>query len=1027
VNGAVAYYNTYKNIYKPTDYVFKIQDSTVTLRIPKSGFINKLKQILGRTSGFESKSTNLLQFEERSHSERMGLPYLSDPQTYPEVSKYTKDQAQETLDKFRDGLSKKGTPTPEQCFFMKSLLQHAEDNNFTLEYPQGVDAELKNFNDLNNSILNGNVSPNQTENLKKWSQEGDFGAEQWLKRINSPFESLKEAITQGSPEALHTLKEAAGNGNAQALQILKELADIHNGAKFELGKLHLEGKGVEENFTEAFTLIKATADAGHPGAKTTLPEARSRLSQEQYMEGKALLKKENPSIDDLREALRFINTAKLTSLNKNEEAAKALPEAKYRLGTAILESKNDLASLKEAFELLQDSAKNDNTGAVQALPVSQYRYGTEILKQENLTLNDLTIAVKLFSEAADKGNEDAFKALPNAQTLLGNEQYRLSNEILGKNQADIAQLEGALKSLILAANNGNQEAIQAIPSTRHLIANQKNDVARKIILEAENPSLTDLTKAVEYMTEAAKRGIAIAEVTLPSARLRLGNEQYKQAIQILDNSSPKTNPNDLIKALKLLNSARKNGCSALKGKVPDFYKIGVKLLEISSDGIILDHGVRLLKVAAANGNEEAEKALPEALYTAGTKIYSKAMDKLKQLGSDADDEDSRIALRNLENGLQFIQDAIEISSDSKSLSQGAILLEEAAAKGYEKAQQALPRALYTAGTKIYSEAMSDLAKLGPDENDESSRNDLLKNLENGLQLISDAADSGNKEAQAIVEAYSQQVAAAKNHPVVPLLIETLKSNREKIEFPNSIQDQLNLDLEDKTDYTQGNETVQVVNQYKKDNITRALFVQFIEEETPTEDVEKARQEIRDSVDARIAADLKLNAAIKGNGSEEEIASAERELESKRKEQIQLALHGVDSTAGNDQKWRLALQAVCTQSLMNQIFTENIYQYTLHMNDPDHLKKIDTYGLQELKYKMNLPSTEFRVHIQRDSDNQITSVRVEVSGHLDLVNSDTVLIGKAVEKKVSFNVSLEETGKIKISDYQVDATRELLTS
>lgn len=663
IAGAVAYYTLFKNSKLSKDSMFRMEDTRFSLRIPNPGLLNKLKQILGLTFEFKETSFDLSRAKEDIHSGQMGLPPLSNPETYPDISKYTKEDIQRMLDRFRESL-RKSTPTPEECFFVTSLIQHAQNKGFPLEDLEGIQPSLNWFNELD--IFNRDTDSPKYKALKNHADKGDFGAKQWAERIENTVDWLKKKAEEGSIEANFTLGKLYLEGKSgeikqnleKAFSCFETAAKTgHPGAQFELGKLYLEGEGVEQDLEKAYKFLKTAADTGHPEAKTSL----ILYSQKLYHQASFILNQKNPPIEDLRKAQSLINRAMLID-HENQDLKKARYQATYRLGAEILASAKDLQEFKEAYRELEMSAKNDNADAIKLLPESKYCYADRILKEQEPSNGDLVLATKLLSEAAKSGNQQAKEALPDA-------------------------------------------------------------------------------------------------------KMRLGPHQYQQAIDLLDRK-PSPSSGDITQAILQLREACRNQAITTNVLSQHYYEIATEHLLNSSDSKSLSHGITLLKIAASNGNEEAEAALPNALYEAGKKTLALELARLQN--PVVDDENDEV-LRYLDNGLQMLQKAAdEYEHDLPSLQYQigtAILalenptierltravewISEAAKNGNEDAVRELPAAKARLGLEQY--------KIGDEVLNQNQETPHLFELEEALKWLTLSAENGNQQAKTDLETLRNEI------------------------------------------------------------------------------------------------------------------------------------------------------------------------------------------------------------------------------------------------------------------------------
>lgn len=167
---------------------------------------------------------------------------------------------------------------------------------------------------------------------------------------------------------------------------------------YRLGKMYLEGRGVEINIPKAIDFFEKAAELNNVYAQLAL--------------SKLLLSDEHPEYQDIPKALQL-----LSELAKQKNDA-----ALYNLGQFYLSDEHlEYQDIPRALQLLQDSAEQGNQFAQYTLGIT-YLYGKFGVKQ------DINLGKQLLEASASQGNSFAAQALQQYE-LCHSPLYILSNSL----------------------------------------------------------------------------------------------------------------------------------------------------------------------------------------------------------------------------------------------------------------------------------------------------------------------------------------------------------------------------------------------------------------------------------------------------------------------------------------------------------------------------------------------------------------------------------------------------------------------
>lgn len=224
----------------------------------------------------------------------------------------------------------------------------------------------------------------------------------------------------------------------------------------------------------------------------------------------------------------------------------------------------------------------------------------------------------------------------------------------------------------------------------------------------------------------------------------------------------------------------------------------------------------------------------------------------------------------------------------------------------------------------------------------------------------------------------------------------------------------------------------MVQQFYKDVVQRDTSFRIFDRGVQT-DPDAVNLELNDAVYLLNAAKNHLK-QMKAEEDPEEIKKAQKELDLAqsrfRKAEAAKVMHHVnviDEVAAGDEKWQFALQALCTQSNMNDLFGVEVLQMQM-LHDPSSQigQKIEAFKEQhgiaaDFKISPELATPKITLQVQRDAANKIKKVHVVCEGHLNIITSNNEgklasLLEGSVAKKLSYTVTLSDDGEIQISNY-----------
>jgi TPR repeat protein len=359
---------------------------------------------------------------------------------------------------------------------------------------------------------------------------------------------LKAEAETGNPLAAEWFRKSAGQGNQFA--------------EYALGTMYYAGKGVEQDYGEAFRLFKAAAAQGNVFALYEL----GRM----YEKGAGIPADARSADLSYSAAYQgFLSLADKTGDNK----------ILYRLGKMCRAGKGTPADENRAIRYFEESARLGNTFA-------QYEVAKYWLSKEDAG-EKAREALAWMKKAAGEGN--------------GMAQYSLGRLYLDGKHVD-RDIPAAIRYLELAAGQKNEFAQYTLG---------------KLYLKGEKIE-KDIDKAVCYLQQAADQGNSFALYSLGKLYLKGANigKDVGRAVDFLQRSADNENefaqytlgrlylagedvPMDVARGLALLEA------SAAQGN--DFSQAALGRLYLDGRQVEPDpaRALRLLRAAAAVGNENA--------------------------------------------------------------------------------------------------------------------------------------------------------------------------------------------------------------------------------------------------------------------------------------------------------------------------------------------------------------------------------------------------------------------------------------
>ncbi|MCM1220139.1 MAG: relaxase MobL [Lachnospiraceae bacterium] len=207
-------------------------------------------------------------------------------------------------------------------------------------------------------------------------------AEQWYKMAFEGFSALEsDQNTKVSDSVLYNLgiMHFNGLGTEQNIEkaidyLVKAAQDGHEYAQYKLGKIYIDGEGVKQNAEYASLWLKASAEQGNQFA--------------QYQLGKIYYEEEY-GLKDIYKSITYLE----------QSAEQGNQFAQYQLGIIYLKGDDVDRNIKLAYNYLLQATDQNNQFA-------QYQLGMIFVKGE-LTNTDYGKAISYFEQSAEQGNQFA--------------------------------------------------------------------------------------------------------------------------------------------------------------------------------------------------------------------------------------------------------------------------------------------------------------------------------------------------------------------------------------------------------------------------------------------------------------------------------------------------------------------------------------------------------------------------------------------------------------------------------------------
>lgn len=227
--------------------------------------------------------------------------------------------------------------------------------------------------------------------------------------------------------------------------------------------------------------------------------------------------------------------------------------------------------------------------------------------------------------------------------------------------------------------------------------------------------------------------------------------------------------------------------------------------------------------------------------------------------------------------------------------------------------------------------------------------------------------------------------------------------------------------------------VVMVEQFYMDVVQREISFNLIDNGLKFEP-DDINQEFSDARSLLNAAKQHLK-EMEAEGDPKKIEAAQKDVvraQSKcRKAEAAKVIHhvsAIDMAAAGDEQWQSAMQTLCTQTNMNDLFGAEILQMQILSAGGSRIdQKIESFKEQhgipiDFRMDVELAQPKITLKIERDeTDKSIKKINVVCEGHLDIITRNNegklaTLVENVMAKRLSYSVTLTEDGHMLVSDY-----------
>lgn len=255
-----------------------------------------------------------------------------------------------------------------------------------------------------------------------------------FRKKDTNMSRTRKAAVEGDVDAMYFLGVTLFEGTSgrpkkpeEGLIWLRKAAGLnHATANYELGKIYLNGKFVEQNYATAFNYYLAAAKLGDVDAMSYIGRA--------YIKGKGCEK-------DFNEAVKWLSMA----VEKGE------PEAMSSLGMRYVKGEGVEKNMSKAIELFEQGMKRGNRTAASNLTIAQYEEGKTLYKEAGTAMKENKTelaeqlyqrAFTLFKKASENYINNNAKAMNYLAACYMNGRGTKENKELGEYWRKQAALDG---------------------------------------------------------------------------------------------------------------------------------------------------------------------------------------------------------------------------------------------------------------------------------------------------------------------------------------------------------------------------------------------------------------------------------------------------------------------------------------------------------------------------------------------------------------------------------------------------------